>query len=129
MTEQSFGEFVNRRLSRFPVRKANDGRELFLKEELDAFVTGYLPNFKTWGTRTGLLVDFHRSLESQTGFKAVPQPCEIGGCGELAAVICANQGCRPQAPPRKVCIAHREHLRMEEDKSLCEVCSPQGSIR
>ena len=40
----------------------------------------------------------------------------------MAAVICANSVCRVNAPPRKVCIAHRERLRTREDKSLCEEC-------
>ena len=122
MTEQSFGELVKRNLPTFPMRHGTNGQELFLKDELDAFVSAYLPNFKTWSRRTNLLLEFHRSLESQTRFKAVPQPCEIGGCTELAAVVCANPGCRPPGLPRKVCIAHREHLRTRNDNSLCEEC-------
>jgi hypothetical protein len=122
MTEGALADLVTRRLPTLPVRKGKKGQELFLKDELNAFVSAYLPNFKTWATRTSLLQEFFRSLESQTGFKPTPQPCEIGGCPELAAVLCANPDCRPPASPRKVCIAHRERLRSEEEKSLCEVC-------
>lgn len=122
MTEHSFEELLNRCLPTFPVRRGMNGQERFLKDELDAFVSAYLPNFKTWGTRTSLLKEFHRNLESQTDFRAAPQLCEIGGCSELAAVICANPHCRPHAPPRKICVAHREHLRKREDQCLCEEC-------
>jgi len=61
MTEHSFGELVKRNplvkrtLPTLRMRQGTKGQELFLKDELDAFVSAYLPNFKTWSSRTSLL--------------------------------------------------------------------------
>ena len=77
---------MNRQLPASSPRQGKNGQELFLTDELDVFVNGYLPNFKTWATRSSLLREFHRGLDSQTGFIATPQPCEISACGESAGL-------------------------------------------
>lgn len=122
LTDESFDALLQTGILKTYVRRDEQGKERFLKEELDAFVSSFLPDFKTWGTRTSLLKEFHRNLAAQTRFEAQPQPCEIGGCAELAAVICANPSCRDDRPPRKVCFRHREQLRADAGGNLCEEC-------
>lgn len=122
MTEHSFRRLLDLQLPKLPVRTGNDGEPRFLKSELDRFADSYLPSFKTWSTRTNLLREFFLNLENRTGFQVEPQYCEIQPCEHLAAVVCANPDCRQGAEPRKVCVAHREHLRDRSDQSLCSVC-------
>ncbi len=122
MTEGSFRRLSNLQLPALPIRTGSDSESRFLKNELDRFADFYLPSFKTWNTRTNLLREFRLNLESRTGFQVEPQWCELQPCEHLAAVVCANADCRQDAEPRKVCVAHREHLRDRSDQSLCSAC-------
>lgn len=122
MTEESFRRMLELQLPALPVRAAHDGEPRFLQGELDRFADSYLPSFKTWSTRTSLLREFFLNLDNRTGFQVQPQFCEVQPCEHLAAIVCANPECRPDAEPRKVCVAHREHLRDRSDQSLCSVC-------
>jgi hypothetical protein len=121
VTDPSFDELKERKLPNLVVRFNSGGQERFLREDLDAFVSSYLPDFKTWSTRDGLLSEFFENLERATGFQPDPQYCEIDA-KNLAALQCSNPACRKNAPPRKICVRHRERLRNPSDKSLCSEC-------
>jgi hypothetical protein len=122
MTEDSLRRLLDLRLPDLPVRRSDDGEVRFLKPELDALTESYLPRFKTWRRRTSLLTEFFQNLESRTGFRPMPQNCEIEPCGNLAEVVCANPSCRSDGPPRKICAAHRELLRSRGSPGVCASC-------
>lgn len=122
ITEESFRQLLDLRLPALAVRTSHGGEPQFLKSELDRFADSYLPNFKTWSTRTKLLRELFLNLENREGFQVEPQFCEVQPCEHLASVVCANPNCRPGSEPRKVCVAHREHLHDRSDQSLCSVC-------
>jgi hypothetical protein len=121
ITDASFDELKKRKLRNLVVRSNSGGDRRFLREDLDAFVSSYLPDFKTWSTRDGLLFEFFENLQRVTDFQPEPQYCEIDG-KNLAALQCSNPDCRETAPPRKICVRHRERLRSAANMSLCSEC-------
>jgi hypothetical protein len=122
MTEESLRTLVARTIPRLRSRRDARGELRFLKSELDTFTNSYLPRFKTWGTRTNMLREFFNNLQLQTGACVLPQNCDVAECGQIAQFTCANPACRADAPPRKVCPAHREFLHDMSGEGLCAEC-------